>query len=262
MTLSQTDSFIGIITDFGHKDPYVGIMKGVLLSVSATVRPVDLTHEIPPGDISAAAFWLERSRDAFPQGTTFLAVVDPTVGTKRRALAARVFGQTFVAPDNGLLEDVFAAAQEQEAPIDVFAIDPHRLDPRPMPPRGHTFHGRDLFAPAAAHLARGAHAQDLGSRLSLSQCIRKRWELPFEHSLMVAGEPATVRVVDHFGNVLTDFFWDTDEDPKVLLGGTRLPWVRTYEEAPDERLVALRGSFNTVELAMKRESAWNYLSST
>ncbi len=135
---------ITLLTDFGHSDPYVGVMKGVILARSPATQIVDLTHQVPPQSVLEGAFLLETAWRYFPNGTVFLVVVDPGVGSARKRLAVKAHGMTFVGPDNGLFNTAAARCRQPAW----FRIDwrPASLTP--------TFHGRDLFAPVAARLAR------------------------------------------------------------------------------------------------------------
>ena len=142
---------ITLLTDFGTADGYVGAMKGVILARCPDARLVDLAHEIAPGDVAAASFALAAAAPHFPPGTVHVAVVDPGVGTARRGLALEVGGQRYVGPDNGIFGVVLADARVADAaPPAVRALEDARLWRVPVSP---VFHGRDVFAPVAAHLA-------------------------------------------------------------------------------------------------------------
>lgn len=237
---------VTLLTDFGTRDPFVGLMKGVLAALAPAARPIDLTHELPPQDVAAGAFWLRQSVPYFPRGTVHLAVVDPGVGTNRRAVAFEARGQLFVGPDNGLFTDVLPEASA------VHVLDPARLrevlraalpDARPT---SATFHGRDVFSPAAALLARGEPLTALGPELPEGR-----------DGLQTLGErPPRVEVIDRFGNLITNVPWRAEDGPaRVSIRGRTLAWVRTYGEAPFGACVALLGSFGTVEIAVREGSA-------
>jgi S-adenosylmethionine hydrolase len=140
---------ITLLTDFGLQDPYVGIMKGVIAGIAPGSPVADLTHLVPPGDIRAGALALLSSARFFPPGTVHLAVVDPGVGSRRRPIAIRAGAFSFVGPDNGLFTYV-ARFDEADTRVVEIANPAYRL-----PAVSNTFHGRDIFAPAAAHLAVG-----------------------------------------------------------------------------------------------------------
>ena len=186
-------AIITLTTDFGLADGYVGTMEGVILSIAPQATLVDLSHEVPPQDVRAGAFVLYQAAPFFPPDTIHLAVVDPGVGSSRRPLAVRTSYGMFVAPDNGVLSYVLASADVEEA---VSLTQPaYRL-----PAVSTTFHGRDIFAPAAAHLANGVPLTDLGPpAINLVQFPLPEPELTPEGDLI-----AHVMHVDHFGNLILD----------------------------------------------------------
>jgi S-adenosyl-L-methionine hydrolase (adenosine-forming) len=184
---------ITLLTDFGPSDGYVGAMKGVLLSLAGEATLVDITHEIPPGNVLAGAFVLNQVLGYFPPGTVHLAVVDPGVGTDRRILAAQYSGQLIVAPDNGLISMVALDHQLE-------AIASVRNEQFFLPNRvGATFDGRDVMAPVAAALARGERLERLGPPPSTYNLL----EVPLARfdGKAVIGQ---VLYVDHFGNCVTN----------------------------------------------------------
>ncbi|HEU5073270.1 MAG TPA: SAM-dependent chlorinase/fluorinase [Polyangiaceae bacterium] len=239
---------ITLLTDFGLKDPYVGMMKGAILRGFRQATLVDLTHAISPQDIAAARFWIARSYRWFPPGSLHLVVVDPGVGSARDPLALEVDGHLFVGPDNG----VFAGVLEQTGPQRAHRIDPQRLGIAEL---SATFHGRDLFGPAAAVLAASSDG-DL-------ERVGPQRELPLASPRTRSGGTGSavngcVVVVDHFGNLITDIAADqlpSDKTWCVLLGRQALPVVRTYAEAAPGQCVALIGSLGTLEVAARDGSA-------
>lgn len=250
---------IALLTDFGHVDPYVGIVEAVLLGVARASRTLHLTHGLAPGDLSAGAFWLAESRQYLPEGTVILAVVDPGVGTSRRALALRVGEYYVVGPDNGLFTDLLLSATNAFERIQAVMLDRERLGRLAPPARGSTFHGRDVFAPAAGLLASGAALVALGVPVDPKDLVRTPFSSKSPAEITVGPERAVVRVIDHFGNLITDSRWLGDHDPLVTVDGKRIRWVRTYGEADQGELVALRGSFDTVEIAVREGNAANVL---
>lgn len=251
---------ITLLTDFGVKDPYVGVMKGAILSRFRQATLVDLTHAIPPQDIAAAGFWIERSYRWFPPGTVHLVVVDPGVGSTRDPLALEVDGHLFVGPDNG----VFAAVLGHPGASEVHRIDPEVLAIEQL---SATFHGRDLFGPAAAVLA-GSSDGDLErvgpSREPPSAFMRTPIGADNGgvhgriHGSIHGSLSGSVVVTDHFGNLITDI--PEAELPsagpwRVRLGGRALAVVRTYADAEPGQCVALVGSFGTLEVAARNASA-------
>jgi S-adenosylmethionine hydrolase len=234
-------AIITLLTDYGTSDSYVAEMKGVLLSAAPGVILVDITHDIPPGDIDAARYVLSRVWRHYPQGTVHLAVVDPGVGTARAALAFEAHGQLFVGPDNGLFSDVIRGAE-----IDAVELaTPLRAAP--------TFHGRDLFAPAAAALARGEPVRSLGERYA-GPPRRLSGSQPYYEGKVVVGE---VVYVDRFGNLVTNLTPDlvpeyASVEVETLVVG---PLRSTFGDVPSGALLAYLGSGGTVELAVRDGSA-------
>lgn len=243
---------ISLLTDFGTRDAYVGVMKGVILGIDPGARLVDLTHEVPAGDIAAAAFQLAEAWCRFPAGSVHLAVVDPGVGTARRPLAARAGGHYFVGPDNGLFTDVFDEAGEVLARE--LASEAHRLSPV-----SHTFHGRDIFAPAAAWLSRGTPLSDLGPAIEHPVRLAPAAAPPPAADGSVA---ASVVHVDMFGNLVTSMRGVELEQrfpgqAPVLEwdGGRATRLVAAYAEAPPGEPVMLVGSSGRLEISVNRDSA-------
>ncbi len=262
--------WIALLTDFGTQDPFVGVLKGVIARLAPEAHLVDLTHEVPPGDIRLAAFHLWQSVPYFPEGTVFVAVVDPGVGTARRPLAASWPGFTCVAPDNGLL--TYLIVQQQPTAIHALTSAAHRL-----PVVSTTFHGRDIFAPAAAHLAMGEAIQRLGPPVTDPVLL----PLP----LLQVDEGPEIRGVvlhaDRFGNWITSVgrLEDTGEAwvlkpwlpgcrperlPRSGLAlrlpeGTLLPLLSTFGEAQEGSPLAYVGSDGLIEIAVNRGRAADML---
>src|SRR5258707_4642668 len=155
---------IALLTDFGSRDAYPGVMKGVILGIAPGAALVDLTHEIAPQDVTGGAWVLHTAWRFFPLGTIFLCVVDPGVGSARRPVALAAGGRLFVGPDNGLFSYVLAAAPTEEA---VALDDPRFHVPHPSA----TFHGRAIFAPCAAHLARGIPLREISRALAAARLL-------------------------------------------------------------------------------------------
>jgi S-adenosylmethionine hydrolase len=227
-------SVITLLTDFGTADSYVAELKGVLLRRAPSARLVDVTHEIPPGDLRAAQVILGRTWHRFPPGTVHLCVVDPGVGGARAALALSARGHAFVGPDNGVFTEVLAGAQAVELPV------PADASP--------TFHGRDVFAPAAAALAADAPLASLGSPVE----PRERLPLPRPRTegRVTVGE---VLLVDRFGNLLTNI---PATAGSVTVDDRELgPVRRTFADVAVGALVAYVGSGGTIEIARRDGSA-------
>jgi S-adenosylmethionine hydrolase len=196
---------VTLLTDFGLADPYVGIMKGVILSRCPGVAIVDLCHDVPPQHVLAGAFLLHTATPYFPPGTIHVAVVDPGVGSARRALAARIGGQLFLAPDNGLLSYAL-----ETGPVQVVrAVTARRLY---LPEVSATFHGRDVFAAVAGHLAGGLSLGRVGPEVP----DPLRLPIPRPHLEAGLGMRGEVLWIDRFGNCITNIH---RQELAALLGG-------------------------------------------
>jgi hypothetical protein len=236
---------VTLTTDFGTRDAYVAAMKGVVLGIARDARLVDVTHEVAPHDVTEGALALEAAAPWFPPGTVHLAVVDPGVGTTRRGLVVVGERALFVGPDNGLftpfLDEGGWGAFELEAPA-------YRL--RDV---SRTFHGRDVFAPAAAHLAAGVAPERLGP--PVSDPVRLPWPTVREAAGTVAG---TVLHVDRFGNLVTSIraeTFGTFSGVTVRMSGRALPFVGTYGDLEPGQAGALVGGSGRLEIAVREGSA-------
>ncbi len=244
-------SLITLTTDFGLRDPYVAAMKGVMLGIAPDVRLVDVTHQVPPQDVMHAAFVLREAYPFFPPGTIHLAVVDPGVGTARRAVAVQADGHFFVGPDNGLFALVLGEHHVEEAVV----LDQPEYWRVPEPAA--TFHGRDVFAPVAAHLARGYPLQALGTPLPDLRPLR--WPLPIVDAEGVRG---LILHVDHYGNCITNVRRadvDGHRDGRGVrgyVGSAAITALRpTYAEVPSGEPVLLYGSAGLLEVAVNGGNA-------
>jgi len=241
---------VTLTTDFGYTDPYVGIMKGVMLSIAAEefagtrLELVDLTHGIAAQSVDAAAFHLEHAWRRFPRGTVHLAVVDPGVGTDRGVLVCALDGQLLIAPDNGLLSPILGAAGER-AVCRELDLERHR-----GPELSRTFHGRDLFAPLAARLACGLDLDAVGPRVTRWVALERPRPVPGADGELAG----CVQVVDGFGNLITNVAAADLDGPlerwTCELGASRIPLAETYGEGPSGALVALVDSFGYWEVAV------------
>jgi S-adenosylmethionine hydrolase len=225
-------------------------MKGVILSRCPDAHVVDLAHDILPGDVAGAAFALAAAAPHFPPGAVHVAVVDPGVGTARRGLALELGGQRFVGPDNGIFGLLLADAVATPVPR-AHALENAALWRAPVSP---VFHGRDVFAPVAAHLAAGGALAEVGPALALDALVRLEASEPTWSAWALRGE---VVHVDRFGNLVTNLRLAPDAAAagSIELGGRALRFVRTYAEAPPRALVALVGSTGRIELAVNGGSA-------
>jgi hypothetical protein len=235
---------ITLLTDFGTTDPYVGMMKGVIAAICPRANVVDITHEVPPQDIRTGAFFLERSFRYFPAGTIHVAVVDPGVGTSRKPLAVRSEGHFFVGPDNGLL----GPAARRPRAVKLSRVSYFRASV------SQTFHGRDIFAPVAAHLAAGAALEDLGP------AERSIVKLPSARPRRVArGLRGSVASVDRFGNLITNLDladWKSLCRPRLTAG----PFIATdlspsYGAVRPGELAVILGGYGVLEIAARNASA-------
>lgn len=231
----MTRRIVTLLTDFGTSDSYVGELKGRLLQLVPDATIVDITHDIAPGDIQAAAFVLGRAWRAFAAGTVHVAVVDPGVGGARRALAVAAGGHTFVGPDNGLFDGPLGATGAQ-----AFAL-PVPADASP------TFHGRDVFAPAAARLLTGEPVESLGT--PVSDAVRLAIPEPRRQGKHLVGQ---VIYVDRFGTLVTNIP-GTKVEPgaTVRVGPNDLLLRTTYADAAVGEPLALIGSSGLVEIAVR-----------
>jgi S-adenosylmethionine hydrolase len=241
---------VTLLTDFGVRDHFVAAMKGVLLSLNPAATLVDVTHEVPPQDVESAAFTLAAVHDLFPPGTVHLAVVDPGVGSARRPLVLAAAGQLFVGPDNGLVTPIL----ERDPGWRAHEITERRFLREPV---SDTFHGRDVFAPAAGALSAGAEPAALGP--PVLDPVRLA-PLPLER--LEGGVRGAVAHVDHFGNCITNL------SPRELgvpvlehgfvleVGGRRLGGLRrSYAGAPDGEPFPIWGSSGLLEIAVNGGSA-------
>jgi len=229
---------VTLLTDFGSSDGYVGAMKGAMLARQPELRLVDLTHEIAPGDVVAAAYVLLQAAPHFPDGTVHLVVVDPGVGTERAALACAARSQLYVGPDNGVLSWVL----EDAVDLVVHAISGPVFAPGQA---SAVFHGRDIFGPAAAHLAAGGVLSELGGRLDSSSLVRLERRARRDGNVRTG----TVVHVDRFGNLISDIPAASPLRGSVELAGRSIPVGRSYADVPRGELLALCGSSGRLEVA-------------
>lgn len=259
----QTNGILTLLTDFGLKDGYVATMKGVILSIVPQVRLIDITHEIVPQAIGAASYLLHSTYHYFPPGTVHLAVVDPGVGSERRAIAVKTAQYTFVGPDNGLLSPIVEDALMQDAAsveiVELTEADYWRHEVST------TFHGRDIFAPVAAHLVDGVPLQDLGR--TIHQIHPGVLKMPaFSPTGLLQGE---IIHVDRFGNCVTNVRLehleqaDLRERLIIEIAGQRIQGLfHTYSAGPVGLPMALIGSSGHLELAVYDGDASRWLGVT
>jgi len=242
-------AIITLTTDFGTRDGYVAAMKGVILSIAPRSRIIDVTHDIPAQNIAEAAFVIASVYRYYPPGTVHVIVVDPGVGTDRRALAVETAHGRFVLPDNGLLTPILLREKEHEA-VSLTARRHWRT-----PDSSATFHGRDIFAPCGAHLAQGVPLQELGTpagdlhMMDIAEPVR-------------TADGATVgqiQHVDRFGNMISNIPAELvrriDVTAIVCRGVVIAPLHETYGQVAEGQLVALIGSHGYLEIAVRNGSA-------
>ena len=258
---------ITLTSDFGSRDGYAGAMKGVILGICPDANIVDISHELPPHDVPHAAFVLSTACPYFPPDAVHVAVVDPGVGTERRPIVLTAPTGTFVAPDNGLLTHVLTThgvhptgkpndttdrlALSQVNLPDECAAYVLNLDRYWLKPTSKTFHGRDIFAPAAAHLASGVSPEELGEPIATLQCLDI--PRPAERHGVIEGR---VIHVDRFGNLVSNIRLDNQTPGSVLvkIAGRRIQGLsRSYAAAGE--ILAIVGSHGYLEVALRNGSA-------
>ena len=246
---SRATAQITLLTDFGTSDYYVGAVKGVILSINPATTIVDITHKVPPHDIESAAFTLLGCYQTFPAGTVHVGVVDPGVGSARRAIAASAGGQLFVGPDNGLFSYVF----DREPPKKVVQLTNEEFFRHPV---SNTFHGRDIFAPVAAALSKGTRLDSFGPEIS--DVVRLENLAPTE--LENGDLRGRIIHIDHFGNCATNFDAQTVGNVQSLhlkIKGLNISGLQqSYDEGKRKRKVfAIWGSAGFLEISARKRSA-------
>lgn len=242
-------SVITLTTDFGTRDWFVGAAKGVILAIQPQVTVVDLTHEIAAGDIRGGAFALAAACRFFPKGTIHVAVVDPGVGSRRIGIAVQTDAGVFVGPDNGVLSRALAKAQIKA----IHALENQAYFVRPV---SQTFHGRDIFAPVAAHLSRGVPIGKFGP--AIKSFVQLPWPQPRKLRAGIEGE---VIYLDCFGNAISNLEGSSLRDPSRSVCEIharrlwRCPFRTFYQAVAPGRPVALVGSSGLVEIAVNGGSA-------
>jgi len=240
----MSSPIITLLTDFGRESGYPGIMKGVVLGICPAVKIVDLSHEIPPQDVLVAQFLLEGAVSYFPAGTIFVAVVDPGVGTARRPILVRASDYIFVGPDNGIFTPWL-----DESEIRVLE-NPEFF----LPEISATFHGRDIFAPVAAHLAAGKKPEKVGP--VIGDPVRKSIPPFIMEGDRIKGE---VICADSFGNLITNItaeILNNLSNPTIRLGErAAVRFVNAYGDVSVGEPLALIGSHGRLEIAIRGGSA-------
>lgn len=249
-------AIITLLTDFGTTDPFVGIMKGVILQINPQATIVDISHQIDSQDVFQAAHEITYYCRYFPEDTVHIVVVDPGVGTDRAVLAMRSQTQTLLAPDNGVLSLMLQEHPEPE----MVRVTNERFFRKPV---SRTFHGRDIFAPVAAHLSLGVPLTELGDPMASSEAAVLATPKP-----RMAGDGSligSIVAIDRFGNLITDidpdavrrFFPDVDQKSLLFtVGGRVIAGVaKTYDAVDPGELLVLIGSRGRFEFSVNRGSA-------
>ena len=251
MAAFRANGIVTLTTDFGLREPFVGIMKGMMLAHASQLRFIDMAHDVSAFQPVEAGFWLAGALRYFPAGTVHVAVVDPGVGTARALLAALANDQVLLAPDNGLLAPLAVRKKIDR----IIRIDLARLVQYGVSDVSATFHGRDVFAPLAAAIAAGhCDPVDLGEEVdSLDQ---SGW--PATTTRSDGGVAGVVVAVDRFGNLISNIEATAVvalNSPTVHIGGLRLPLRRTYGDAAAGEYLGLINSFEVLEVARSRGNA-------
>jgi S-adenosylmethionine hydrolase len=241
---------LAFLSDFGLKDPYVGIVKAVMLGINPTLSVVDISHQITHQDVISGAFVLGSAFREFPSGTVFLSIVDPGVGSQRVGLLAVTERYTFLAPDNGLLSMVFRYSKK----VTCFSIENSHYFRHPV---SDTFHGRDIFAPVAAHLSLGVKPHSFGP--PYPDPVRLPWPEPIIRDQYIEGE---VIYVDGFGNLILNIPGDlirhresVSRQSKANIKGRELSLLSTYSDVAKGKPLVVIGSSGFLEVAVNQRSA-------
>lgn len=254
--MNESPRIITLTTDFGTSDAYVGVMKGIILSINPNVQIVDLTHAIPPQDIYEAAFSIDAAHSYFPKGTIHIIVVDPGVGSDRQAIVSRTCDAFFVCPDNGVLSYLLQNIENESGhAIDSVAIQNSAYY---LPEVSNTFHGRDIFAPVAAHLSLGVSLEDIGPP------VQTLVQLPIP-KIDISGDILVGQIIkiDSFGNLITNIskgafeaFLNDDAAYEIRAGKASLNRLNcAYADAEIGEPLAIMGSSALLEIAVNGGSA-------
>ncbi len=252
-------AIVTLTTDFGWSDYYVGAMKGVILQIAPNTTIVDVTHEVPPHDILAGALILRELWRSYPPGTVHIGVVDPGVGSERDIILAQFFGQMFLVPDNGLITLI----QQMQPPECVNIVSNTQMFCHPVAP---TFHGRDIFAPVAAHLSKGTKPHQVGPEASSVELLDVPVTTIAEEGMLLG----QVIHIDRYGNLITNIdaeelrnIFREDRMPEVTLGEHPIGQIRrTFAEVSQGATVACIGSARLLEIGINQGRADETLSAS
>lgn len=252
----ESNGLITFLTDFGLKDYFVGVMKGVVVGIAPEAKVIDISHQISPQNIDEAAWMLRAALPYFTPGTVHMAVVDPGVGTERRAIAARIGTAYFVAPDNGLLFPLIEDARAKGLPVEIYALDQQKYW---LSTPSASFHGRDIFAPIAAHLANGLPIDRLGTLADDPAPLQLSQPTPTDNGWL-----AKVVLVDVFGNLITNLSVsalpeETQNISITVRDYTIHGLTRTFGDAEPGSLIASIDSSGYLTISMVNGSAAAHL---
>lgn len=250
--MSRVSPIVALLTDFGSRDQYVGVMKAVMLSFNPAIRFIDISHEVTPHNAREAGYLLWASYEYFPKGTIFVSVVDPGVGTDRKIIVARTKKYCFLAPDNGLLDFILS---EESAEVREVIFGKNLFGKKMIGEISSTFHGRDIFAPVAALLSQGKDWKRISRRIYLEPPKRK-----FYDSRHRKVRPAILHV-DRFGNIVTNIVGRCVKS--ITIDRKRISaWISNYQSAPPNKPRLIVGSSRLVEIVVKNGSAVQALSAS
>lgn len=238
-------SVISITTDFGTRDGFVGVMKGVILGIAPDAKIVDISHEIAPQNIHEAAFIVARQVFYFPEDSVHIVVVDPGVGTQRRPIAVQIGGHFFVGPDNSVFSPLYLRAEQEGWSINI--VHTNRPDFW-LNDISHVFHGRDIFSPVGAHLATGVLLEDVGTKIN--DPVRFEIHKPHTSTKGITGE---INHIDHFGNLISNITINDMAGRKAVqttINNTTIKgMVNTFGDRPVGELIVLYSSNNYLTLS-------------
>ena len=240
-------SIITLTTDFGGNDPFFGIMKGVILKICPKARIEDITHDISPQNVWQANFILQSSYHYFPKGTIHVCVVDPGVGSKRKSLLIQTENYYFIGPDNGL----FTGILNKEKVIKVIELTEKKYWLKNV---SQTFHGRDIFSPVAAHLAKGIKPESFGKSVSKNTLAKLEISKPLKKKNCFTG---IIQYIDHFGNLITNI--PINEVPLKIRGKVKnkafTGLVSSFSGGKNNKLTSIKGSSGFIELFINKKNA-------
>lgn len=243
---------IALLTDFGKDSIYVGIMKAVIIKICPQANIIDITHSIEPQNIKQASFILANSIDYFPQGTIFCSVVDPEVGSERKAIAVKTERYTFLCPDNGILS-YYLKENQPELAINLTNKKYHLED------KSNTFDGRDVFAPVSAYLAKGENIYSLGEEMNIKDLIKLPDLICYEkENGVIVGE---ILYSDSFGNLITSIPKSLikSNDSKIQIETVIIKGIsKTYSEVAKNDFLAYIGSMGYLEIGIRNGNAKEY----